>query len=45
MNEWVQVEADGFGGVAVPVGYDERPTSEMRKDKQIIVSIGLIPIK
>lgn len=43
MNEWIRVEADGFGGVAIPVGYDERPTSEIRKDGEIVVSIGLLP--
>lgn len=45
MNEWVRVEADGFGSVAVPVGYDEGPASEMRKDGEFVVSIGLFPIK
>lgn len=45
MNEWVRVEADGFGGVAVPVGYDEGPASEMRKDGEFVVSIGLFPMK
>lgn len=45
MNEWVRVEADGFGGVAVPVGYDEGPASEMRKDGEFVVAIGLFPIK
>jgi hypothetical protein len=45
MNYSVQVEADGFGGVVVPVGNDERQTSEMRKDGEVVVSIGLLPIK
>lgn len=45
MNEWVRVEADGFGSIAVPVGYDEGPASEMRKDGAFVVSIGLFPIK
>jgi len=42
MNYSVQVEADGFGGVVVPVGNDERRTSEIRKDGEVVVSIGLL---
>lgn len=45
MNAWVRVAADGFGGVVVPVGYDEGRTSELRKEGEIVVSIGLFPMK
>ena len=45
MNAWVRVEAIDFGGVVVPVGYDERLTSTLRKDGLILISIGLMPKK
>jgi|GEM_PF-3674757 len=44
-NAWVRVEATGFGGVVVPVRYEGKPTSELRKDGKISVSIGLISAK
>jgi hypothetical protein len=39
----VRVEATGFGGVVVPLRYEGRPTSELRKEGKISVSLGLIP--
>jgi hypothetical protein len=43
MNDWVRVEAAGYGGVVVPVRYEERLASELRKEGQVLLSIGLIP--
>lgn len=42
-STWVRVEATGFGGAVVPLRYEGRPTSELRKEGRISVSIGLIP--
>lgn len=44
-NASVRVEAAGFGGVVLPVRYDEVPVSELRNNGSVKVSIGLIPVK
>lgn len=40
---WVRVEADGFGGAAIPVRHDSQPSSVLKQQGEILVQIGLIP--
>ena len=40
---WVEVHAEGYGGVIVPVRHDSRPTAEVRRKSELLVPIGLFP--
>ncbi len=40
---WVRVEADGFGGAAIPVRHESQPSSVLKQQGEILVQIGLIP--
>lgn len=42
---WVRVEADGFGGAAIPVRHESQPASILRQQGEILVQIGLVPTK
>jgi len=42
---WVHVQADGYGGVVVPVRHDSLPTSTLREQKELIVPVGLMPVE
>lgn len=44
-NASVRVEAAGFGGVVLPVGYDEVPVSKLRNSGSVKIAIGLVPVK
>lgn len=41
--EWVEVRAEGYGGVVVPVRLESRPVEEVRRDSELLVPIGLLP--
>lgn len=43
--EWVHVEAKGYGGVVVPVRQDSLPTATLREQKELMVTVGLKPLK
>lgn len=45
MFSWVRVEAIGYGGVVVPVRFESRQTSKLRKEGEILAPIGLMPTK
>lgn len=38
---WVHVHAEGYGGVVVPVRHDSLPTAILRKQKELLVPIGM----
>ncbi len=42
---WVHVQAEGFGGVVVPVRQDSMSTASLREQKELLVTVGLIPVK
>lgn len=42
---WVRVEADGFGGAAIPVRHDSQPSSALKQKGEVLVQVGLIPMK
>lgn len=42
---WVEVQADGYGTVVVPVRHDSMPTAEMRKLGELLVPVGLVLIE
>lgn len=44
-NAWVVVEAAGYGGVVVPVRYASQSTAELRKQGELLVTIGLLRVK
>lgn len=39
---WVNVAAEGYGSIVVPVRYESAPRATLQKQKEIVVSIGLI---
>ena len=39
---WVHIHAVGLGGVVVPVRHESQPTATMRKQKELLVPVGLI---
>ena len=39
---WVHVQADGYGGVVVPVRHDSLPTATLREQKELLVPVGLM---
>lgn len=41
--EWVQVRAEGYGGVVVPVRHESQPTTTVRKQNELVMTIGLLP--
>ncbi len=42
---WVEVKAEGYGGVTVPVSYESQPTAQMRKRGELPVTVGLLPME
>ena len=42
---WVNVKAEGSGNIVVPVRYESQPTATLRTQREILVSVGLIPIE
>ncbi|MEJ7594233.1 MAG: hypothetical protein WKF77_22070 [Planctomycetaceae bacterium] len=42
---WVSVKAEGYGSIVVPVRYESQPTATLRTQKEILVSVGLIPME
>jgi hypothetical protein len=38
---WVHVQADGYGGVVVPVRHESLPTKTLREQKELLVPVGL----
>ncbi len=42
---WVHVEAEGYGGIVVPVRYESQPVATLRTRKDLVVSVGLIPVE
>jgi len=42
---WVCVQADGYGGVVVPLRHDSQPTATLRKQAELMVPVGLMPLE
>jgi len=42
--EWVYVQAAGYGSVVVPVRYESQPVATVRQQKELPVSVGLVPM-
>lgn len=42
---WVHVDAEGYGNIVVPVRYESQPIATLRTQKEIVVSVGLIPME
>lgn len=40
---WVYVRAEGYGNVVTPVRYESEPTAILRAQKELLVTVGLIP--
>ena len=41
-NAWAVVKSKGYGGTAVPVRHNSIPTSELRRQNELLVLIGLL---
>lgn len=41
---WVNVEAEGYGSIVVPVRYESQPVATLREQKEVLVSVGLMPM-
>lgn len=41
---WVYVQAEGYGAVVVPVRHESLPVATVRLQKELPVSIGLVPM-
>jgi len=41
---WVHVQADGYGGIVVPVRHKSQPTAKLREMKELLVPVALMPI-
>lgn len=42
---WVMVVAEGYNGVVIPVRHESQPTAFLRDQKELLVTIGLMPTK
>jgi hypothetical protein len=42
---WVHVQAEGYGGVVVPVRHDSLATATLREQKELLVPVGLMPLE
>ena len=38
---WVEVRAEGYGGVVIPVRHSSYPTQTLREQKELLVPVGL----
>lgn len=41
---WVEVRAEGYGGLVVPVRHETLPVESVRTQGELVVPIGLLPI-
>lgn len=41
-SAWVNVKAEGYGNIVVPVRYESQPTATLRTQKELLVTVGLI---
>jgi hypothetical protein len=41
---WVSVQAEGFGSIVVPVRYESQPTATLRKQTELLISVGLMGV-
>jgi hypothetical protein len=42
---WVEVRAEGYGGAVVPVRHESRPTADVLQEPELLVPIGLLPVR
>jgi hypothetical protein len=42
---WVNVEAEGYGSVVVPVRHESQPVATLRTQKELVVSVGMLPME